>query len=94
MPVGTATAGLLVLLGLGACATPDLIPAGPPAWREGYAAGCDSGASVAASRSRRYVRDAARVEADAAYAGAGSERARGGTGRRARRSRAGLRISR
>jgi hypothetical protein len=39
MPAATPTAGLLMLLGLAACATPDLIPAGPPAWREGYAAG-------------------------------------------------------
>jgi hypothetical protein len=69
MPAGTPTAALLLgLLGLGACATPELIPAGPPAWREGYAAGCDSAASVAGDPSRRYVRDAARVEADAAYA--------------------------
>ena len=68
MRTGTAAAAaLLALLSLGACAT-DLIPEEPPAWREGYAQGCDSGENAAGNPARRYVRDVQREQTDALYA--------------------------
>ncbi len=71
MHAGTIAAALLALLALpvlGACAATSPIPEGPPAWREGYAEGCDSGRSIAGDPSRRYARDAERVQTDALYA--------------------------
>ncbi len=46
----------------------DRTPSGPPAYREGFAAGCDSGYSAAGNIYYRFNKDPQRAISDAMYA--------------------------
>lgn len=63
-PIGAILASLTVA----ACATAlDNVPAGPPAYRAGFAAGCDSGYVAAGHPYYSFTKDVYRYDSDSLY---------------------------
>lgn len=64
----TASVAAAILLAAAACSTSQgNIPAGPPAWRSGYADGCNSGYVAAGHPYYQYTKDVTRAQSDQTY---------------------------
>ncbi len=58
---------LTVTVSLAACSTGENVPQGPPAWREGFSAGCNSGYVAAGHPYYQYTKDVNRAQSDQTY---------------------------